>query len=128
MRAFRHPRPLGRLCWGLTLLYWLALFAATHIPAPRLPPIPVKDKTAHFVGYGLLATALMVSLRASGRLRSTSAITVLAILLAYGAIDEWTQALPFINRSCELADWHADAAGTAVAVVVCSWLLRKRET
>jgi len=48
--------------------------------------------------------------------------------LAYGAVDEWTQALPFINRSCDIADWHADAAGTATAVVLGSWILRKRET
>ena len=118
-------RPLARVCWALTTVYWIALFAATHVPGPRLPHIPVTDKTAHLVSYALLATALMVSLRVSRKLKSTSAITVLAILLAYGAIDEWTQALPFIQRSCELADWHADAAGAAVAVVICSWVLRK---
>lgn len=118
----------ARLCWTLTALYWLALFSGTHIPAPKLPPIRVNDKTIHFIGYGLLAGAIMVSLKASGRLRCTSAVSVLAILLAYGAVDEWTQALPFINRSCEMADWHADAAGAATAVVICSWMLSKRET
>jgi VanZ family protein len=117
-------RWIPRFCVAVTLLYWIALFAGTHLPAPRLPPVR-NDKTAHFVGYALLATGLMVSLRATGRLRAGSGITVLAILLAYGAIDEWTQALPFIHRSCELADWHADAAGAAVAVVLCSWLLQK---
>jgi VanZ family protein len=114
------------VCWSLTILYWLTLFTLTHVPPRRLPPIS-NDKTAHFIGYGLLASGLMISLRVSGRLRSGSAVTVLAIALAYGAIDEWTQKLPFIHRSCELADWHADAAGAAVAVVVCSFLL-KRET
>ena len=121
-------RGLARLCWTLTALYWLALFCGTHVPAPELPPIRVNDKTIHFVGYGLLAGAMMVSLRASGRLRAASGVTVLAILLAYGAIDEWTQALPFINRSCDIADWHADAAGAATVVVIGSWLLQKRVT
>jgi VanZ family protein len=121
-------RPVARLCWGLTLLYWLALFAGTHIPAPKLPPVRVNDKTIHFVGYALLAGAILISLRASGRLRATSGVTVLAILLAYAAIDEWTQALPLVNRSCDIADWHADAAGAACAVVIGSWILRKRET
>ena len=119
---------LTRLCWTLTALYWLALFSGTHIPAPKLPPIRINDKTIHFVGYGLLAAAIMVSLKASGRLKPASGITVLAILLAYGAVDEWTQALPFINRSCDLLDWHADAAGAATAVVIGSWILGKRET
>ena len=121
-------RATARLCWGVTIVYWIVLFGATHLPAPRLPHVPVKDRTAHFVGYALLAAGLMLSLRAGGRLKSGSAVTVLAILLVYGAIDEWTQALPFVNRSCELADWHADAAGAAVAVVLTSLILRKRET
>jgi VanZ family protein len=121
-------RGVARFCWTLTALYWLALFCGTHIPAPKLPPIRVNDKTIHFVGYGLLAGAILVSLNASGRLRHTSGVTVLAILLAYGAVDEWTQALPFINRSCDIQDWHADAAGAATAVVICSWILLKRET
>ena len=123
----RRDLALARVCWGLTILYWLAMFAGTHTPAIKLPAV-TSDKTLHFVSYALLAAAILVSLRVSGRLRSTSGVTVLAILLAYGAIDEWTQALPFINRSCEMADWHADAAGAAVAVVLGSWLLRKTVT
>ena len=118
---------LARVCWGVTIAYWLTLFTATHIPPRELPPVH-NDKLIHFIGYGLLAGALMVSLKASGRLRSTSAVTVLAIVMCYGAIDEWTQALPFINRSCDILDWHADAAGAAVAVVICSSILSKRET
>ena len=117
-------RAAARLCWGLAIFYWLLLFTATHIPGSRLPPVRVSDKTIHFVAYARLAASLMICLRISGRLKSTSAVGVLALLLAYGAIDEWTQALPFIHRSCELADWHADAAGAAVAVVFCSWVLR----
>src|SRR5262249_5653508 len=93
----------------------MALFAATHVPAYRLPIVPVTDKTIHTVSYGLLAIALMVTLHLRGKLTAGTGITVLAILLAYGAIDEWTQ-IP-VGRSCELADWYADAAGAAVAVV-----------
>jgi VanZ family protein len=119
---------VSRLCWGLTIVYWLVLFAGTHIPPRELPRVHVNDKLIHFVGYALLAGAILVSLKASGRLRASSGITVLAILLAYGAIDEWTQALPFINRTCDIADWHADAAGAATAVVITSSILGKRET
>ena len=119
---------LARVFWGLTILYWLTLFAGTHVPGPKLPRIS-NDKTIHFVGYGLLAGAIMVTLRASGRLRAASGVRVLAVVLAYGAVDEWTQALPFVNRSCEMADWHADAAGAATAVILTTFILTpKRET
>jgi VanZ family protein len=113
---------LARIATWLTAAYWLVLFGATHIPALKLPPVPVTDKTIHTVGYGLLAIALMVSLHLRGKLNSGTGITVLAILLAYGAIDEWTQLL--VNRSCELADWYADAAGAAVGVVGVTLVLR----
>lgn len=104
------------------MLYWCALFTATHIPAPRLPPIPVTDKTAHFVSYGLLAIALSVSFVLSRR--KHPAVLVLGIMLSYGAIDEWTQ-IP-VHRSCEIADWYADGAGSAAGVVVARLLTRAK--
>src|SRR3954465_11589133 len=97
-------RGAGGIFWIVVILYWAGLFGATHIPAPRLPPIPVTDKTAHLVSYGFLASLLYLALSRGNRARSSAevAILVLTILLAYGAIDEWTQ-IP-VGRSCELAD------------------------
>lgn len=40
------------------------------------------------------------------------------ITIAYGAIDEWLQAISFIHRSCELNDWFADVIGTFIAVTI----------
>ncbi len=121
-----QSRRTGRLFWIIAVVYWAALFCATHIPAPRLPPIPVTDKTAHLVSYGLLATLLYLALSRAGSARSSAevAILVLTILLAYGAIDEWTQ-IP-VGRSCELADWYADAAGASVAMVIVTLIARIR--
>jgi VanZ family protein len=114
---------MPRIAWWMTITYWVALFAATHIPAYKLPRVSVNDKTIHTVCYGLLAIALMISLHLRGRLNAGTGITVLAILLAYGAIDEWSQ-IP-VGRSCELADWYADAAGAGVGVVMVTLLLRR---
>lgn len=109
----------ARICWVLTILYWCGLFGLTHLPAPRLPYIPVTDKTAHTVSYSLLAAGLFTALYLGGRRRPTEiAILVLGTLLAYGAIDEWTQ-IP-VGRSCEMADWNADAAGAAMTVVLAT--------
>jgi VanZ family protein len=113
----------ARICWVFTIVYWCGLFALTHIPAPRLPVVPITDKSAHFISYGTLATALFLSIRfSSNKTAPRIAIIVLTILLAYGAIDEWTQLL--VNRSCEMADWHADVSGATLAVVLLTMLLR----
>lgn len=101
--------------WIIAGVYWAGLFALTHLP--RLPDLGprVGDKIAHFIAYATLAGVLYAAMRpASGRRTS---LRVLLICLAYGAVDEWTQALPGINRSCELNDWRADAAG---ALLVCA--------
>jgi VanZ family protein len=103
-----------------TAAYWLGLFILTHTPV-ALPIIIVSsDKSAHFIGYAMLATALFASLRVLGR--RDPMLMVLVIGLAYGAIDEWLQ-IP-VGRSCELNDWFADAAGVAAAVTVCTLITR----
>ena len=113
----------GRIFWIVAILFWAALFCATHIPAPRLPPIPVTDKTAHVVSYGTLALLLSLAVGARGtRSPAEVAMTVLPVMIAYGAIDEWSQ-IP-VGRSCELADWYADVAGAATAVTIVM-LMRK---
>jgi VanZ family protein len=114
---------LSRICWGLTIVYWAGLFVLTHLPLPKLPYVPVADKTAHFVSYGLLAVGVIVSLRLRDRGGGGDpAVKVLAVLLVYGVVDELTQ-IP-VGRSCEMADWYADAAGAAAGVVLVSLAAR----
>jgi VanZ family protein len=105
-----------------TILFWVALFCGTHVPGPKLPKLRISDKTIHFTGYFLLASGLFWALRLMKPGWREIAATVLGICLLYGAVDEWTQALPFIRRTCDLADWFADAAGAGTAVVAMSWL------
>ena len=121
--SFPPPRLVVRLVPWATGAYWLVLFGATHVPAYALPKVPVSDKIEHLVCYGLLATLLMLTFHVRGKFHAGTGITVLALLLAYGAIDEWTQ-IP-VGRSCELADWYADAAGSGVAVVLMTFVLRR---
>jgi VanZ family protein len=115
---------MKRLVWAMavaTVLYWAFLFVLTHLPAPRLPVVPVTDKTAHFATYAGLALLLFTTLLLlRGRLaaRTEVAVTVLAICLSYAAVDEWTQ-IPF-GRDCEIADWYADTSGAAVSVVAAT--------
>src|SRR4051812_17323392 len=114
---------LLRAIWLGTAAYWLGLFILTHLPEPPRLIIVGTDKSAHFLGYLALGTAIFTCLRITGR--RDPMLMVLMIGLAYGAIDEWLQ-IP-VGRDCELNDWFADAAGIAVAVTVCTLLARWRD-
>ena len=127
MMFMNVPR-LRRFAWFITILLWAASFYGTHLPAPRLPVVAVQDKTIHFIAFFGVGVALFWAMRLAKPARRELGATVLGILLVYAAIDEWTQ--PLAGRSCELADWYADAAGAAAAVVVCSavvWIRGARE-
>jgi VanZ family protein len=121
-------RVLQRLLWTLTFIYWSIIFALTHTPAQHLPKVKLNDKYEHLLAYGALGGLLFCSLWASRPARRGIALTVLMIGMAYGAVDEWLQALPFVHRDCSLADWFADVAGISIAVVVLSYLRRRLST
>jgi len=104
--------PLSTI-FRLTLAaYWLALAVVTHLPPAEIPKTNVSDKVAHLGAYFLLGLLLCLAVRS----RSSAVILVLGIVMLYGAVDELTQTL--VGRSCELADWCADVAGGALAVVL----------
>lgn len=108
--------------------YWAVLFTLTHVPKLPPPPGGMSDKGAHFLAYGGLAGALFLTLWAYRPTWGWLGWRVLAICAAYGAVDEWTQAIPFIHRSCDIRDWLADMGGTLVAITVLSvvrWAARR---
>jgi VanZ family protein len=89
----------------------------------------MSDKGAHFLSYGGLAGALFVALWANRPNWGGLGWRVLAVCAAYGAVDEWTQALPFVRRTCDFHDWLADMGGTLVAVAVLGavrWAVARR--
>jgi VanZ family protein len=102
--------------WIILLLYWGFLFYCTHLPAITIP-LQANDKTAHYLAYGLLGGLLYLALWANNPRRSDLVFLVLVIGMCYGALDEWTQPLPWFRRTCDLVDWFADCAGLATADV-----------
>jgi VanZ family protein len=111
-----------RILWLTTAAYWLGIFTLTHVPAPHLPTVHVSDKLEHLISYGGLGTLLFLSLWAARPTWTQIGILTVAIGMMYGAIDEWLQALPFVNRDCDFLDWTADTAGLALAVVVLTFI------
>lgn len=121
-------RRYGRraMLWSaIAACYWLTLVIATHLPAPEaiVGKLLDFDKVVHAVAYFVLATVLFITARRLGS--SSSLKTRLLIVfgvLVYGAFDELTQT--YFGRSCDLADWFADAGGVGLAFIID--LIRKR--
>lgn len=109
-----HRRKLLLLFWTITIVFWISIFIATHLPAERLPDVPVTDKSAHFIAYFVLAALVYISTRLSNPSRSWLGATVIAIAMIYGAIDELLQ--PLVHRHGDMYDWLYDVAGATCAV------------
>ena len=75
--------------------------------------VPGGDKVVHAVLFGLLA--------ATARVRFGGSTAVLAAVLGYATVSEVVQALVLSERSGDLWDLLADAAGA-----VAGWLLARR--
>lgn len=98
--------------------YWISLLVATHLPK-RVAGLPTNqaDKLVHFVAYAVLAWLLAMAWQASvGRLNARHLKFVWLVVVLYGAVDEMTQ--PLVGRTASLADWLADAAGAALALII----------
>ena len=115
-------RRLPRFLWIATLGYWALLTVLTHIPLDRYIPEEQKkvfqllDKPEHFVAYLVLTTLLGCALAASYPHRPRLVWLAVPVALLLGAVDEWTQA--WVNRTCSLNDWIANAVGTFAGMVV----------
>ena len=101
----------------LLTVVWVGAFVATHIPKLHMPEdIHVSDKTLHAVGSVVRAAMLLLTCASRGRPRWTRVLLTLALLAAYGAVDEITQ--PLVNRTAAFADWLADIGGAAAATLL----------
>ena len=123
-----------RFRWIVVLLvgYWLAIFTATHIPLRGLSTETEGgiqlDKVAHFLAYFGLGCLLVLATcqRRQPRLRLYAML--IALLAAYGALDELSQA--FVpSRFADIHDWFADVGGSASAILVHGlWTTRRTAT
>jgi len=106
-----------RAIWSVTIVYWLAIFTVTHLPADKLPPIPVSDKIEHMTAYGLLSILLFAALQTTGLSRGKTVALLIAMTMFYAVVDELLQ-IP-VGRTCDIQDIYADLGGVAIAVVMC---------
>lgn len=115
-----HRKALG----PILAIYWLGIFAATHLPQAALPQPPIGDKTEHFIAYAGLSSLMLTWLVFTRpKLRRAWVLTLL-VCAAYGAIDEITQ--PIVNRYCDFRDFLADCVGAALGTLVVMIVFRRR--
>ena len=108
---------------GLLILYWTALFVATHIPVPNV----VREADVSDKGLHLLANLILIFLFwftvSDGRKvswRKAAPWCVLCIALAYAVVDELTQRF-VAGRSCDPRDLLADLTGTCMGLAAFSF-------
>ena len=108
---------IRRIFWLGTICYWVLLLTLTHMPASKVHvPGMLTDKQCHFLAYFGLSFGLGLTLLMTLPGKRWVPFYVIAVAMAYGAIDERTQLL--VGRDCELGDWYADVAGACSAGVL----------
>ena len=129
-----HVDRPARARWPFVALacYWLVLCLATHWPNPwpagGTPQYP--DKLVHFTAYGILAFLAVFALGAccpsqNRRAWAWRSLAVLAAVIAYGLLDEFTQ--PLTGRDFDWFDWAADIGGAMLGGALSKiWLPRCR--
>jgi VanZ family protein len=111
--------------WAAALLvvYWIGLFAITHVPAsglPSEPPFPHADKVVHLVGYAVLAFVAAAAWTWRRTLGLNEYILLLACLSCYAVLDEVSQMLPMVRRNADVLDWAADTIGAIIGLAIFS--------
>lgn len=111
---------IRRLVVMATLLYFLLLFTATHLPPRDMPNTHVNDKIEHFTAYFLLCVLLQVCVGLFRR-RLIWVATIWFCVMCWGAVDEISQ--PPFGRDCDIHDWYADSAGATAASLIAAGAL-----
>lgn len=127
--TYFEGRRMLRMLAAATLCYWIVMTILMHMPlTPRLkkpgPGLPA-DKTVHFVLYGGLATALILTAEQRARVRPATFPKsrlvryglVFVFCTVHGYLEELTQ--PLTGRTYDLSDFVADCLGASVALVGC---------
>lgn len=103
--------------WIPALVWMVVIVAASSLPAgeTRWLDLDGLDRFLHAGFYALLAVLVARGFAAGGSEEAAIAAGTIIATLAFGGLMEWVQG--FVERSPDVLDWAADAAGVAIALV-----------
>jgi VanZ family protein len=113
--AAERFRRLAARARTLAVVYFLILFAGTHVPQPPQDAVSISDKWLHLAGYAVLTLCVLTGWELTiGKLEPKHFFAVWLAGTIYAAIDELTQ-IP-VGRVCDRNDWFADVLGIVVGL------------
>lgn len=104
-------------------IYWPVLFVLTHIPVPAIAgQSGMSDKLMHLLAYLVLVFFVWLAISPYEKVRWNRAKVwiVLAVIVWYGATDEWLQSR--LGRQMELMDFIWDLGGALLGLGILSAL------
>jgi VanZ family protein len=103
-------------------LFWAGLlfgFVVAILPKPIALPGNPGDKVQHILAFLVLTALACLAYPRAGLIK------ILIGMSAYGALIEFAQMIPVLNRHAELLDWLADTAAAGFVLLLVA-LLRRR--
>ena len=96
-----------------TIIIAFAIGLATLTPVETLPNVSGSDKLYHLISFSILTLPIAI-------IRPNAMWIILCLSIAFGGAIELLQ--PLVNRSCEMADFLADAVGAILGFLVAGAL------
>ncbi|HUR11536.1 MAG TPA: VanZ family protein [Flavitalea sp.] len=107
------------VCWTLLTIVLLCL-PGSALPGGGLFNIPQLDKVAHLILFGGIALLWIYQFRHQGKATFPKMLmTVVALTILLGIIMEFVQLNYIPNRSFDVGDIIADAAGAIIIGIFC---------
>ena len=101
--------------------FWAAVafsFVMAILPHPPQVPGEPNDKVEHMIAFATLAAL------GSFAYPRTALLKLLAALSLFGALIEFVQAIPALQRDSDVKDWIADTAAVALVLALVWWRRR----
>jgi VanZ family protein len=99
----------------LRAIFWVAIvisfLAAINPQPPQLPGAP-SDKIQHIAAFLVLGALAFLAFP------NTKPVTLLLGLSVFGAVIEFVQMVPALQRDGDVMDWIADTAAAAIILAV----------
>ncbi len=123
--ANRSKRLWTRTLRLLLIIYWIALFLATHLPVPKMiaKEVSAFDKIIHATAFFVLAGLLVLWDGWPFQLSPRRLLLLMFLVIGYAALDEWLQTK--VGRFGDTQDWISDVVGGFCALGLACLLQRR---